>query len=398
MTQLSALDDAGMAVWASKRLVKSPRFWAPSGDSGPVVFLDFEHPRSAHWRILDRAVQTDRAVHVALSHDPDPALAEVYLATDSTRARLLEMGFQETPVEAAVARPEGLRQAERLLFRSRVEPVRGAITVAAGLAIRGAPQGEGVARVLAREARERLTAGVAPEEILIVYRHWTDEAELALEMLRAWGLPAHAEIAGPLQGEPAAAALRLAASIPLHDWETELIIRLLRHGQFRPAWPGADRLGLARAASTIKATGVFRGSAQLLGSLDRSHGPARQAEAKVRDLQAARVIAERLIKRAGSARSVPALERPGRRAAQGCSSSWVWMARRGRRSRASGTVSTTKATCSIGCHVVMSPGVGPHSHRRLMRSSGRSRSCRPSHVGSVRLTTVDQAEGRGPGT
>ena len=155
LEQLAALDEAGMTVWASKRLAKSPRFWAPSGDSGPVVFLDFEHPLPAHWRILERALQTDRAVHVALSHDPDPALAEVYHATDALRARLIEMGLLETPVEPAAGRPEGLRQAERLLFRNpSASP--GAITAVTGLAIRGAPQGEGVARILAREARELL--------------------------------------------------------------------------------------------------------------------------------------------------------------------------------------------------------------------------------------------------
>lgn len=295
LKQIAAEDEAGMTIWASKRLVRSPRFWAPSGDSGPVVFLDFDHPTPAHFRILERALQTERAVHLALAHDPDPELAEVYHATSALRARLLEMGLLETPVEPAARRPEGLREAERSLFRNQ-SASQPTITTATGLAIRGAPQGEGVARMLARETRTLLARGVAPEEILIVYRHWSDEAELAVETLCAWGLPAHAEVPRPLRGEPAALALRLAASIPLQDWEAELIIRLLRHGQFRPAWPGVDRLSLASAASTIKATQVFRGSQQLLRGLDRLLTLPGQTAAEERRVQAARGITERLFK------------------------------------------------------------------------------------------------------
>ena len=137
-----------MTIWASKRLARSPRFWAPSSDSGPVVFLDFDHPSRAHFRILERALQTERAVHVALSYHPDPALAEVYHATGELRERLLEMGLVETTVEPVAGRPEGLRQAERSLFRnqSASQPMMDSVT---GVAIRGAPQGEGVARILA---------------------------------------------------------------------------------------------------------------------------------------------------------------------------------------------------------------------------------------------------------
>ncbi|MGC8639054.1 MAG: PD-(D/E)XK nuclease family protein [Isosphaeraceae bacterium] len=294
LEQLGADDEAGMMVWASKRLAKSPRFWAPSGDSGPVVFLDFGHPRPPHWRILERALKTERAVHVALCHDPDPALAEVYLTTESIRASLVEKGLVETRLEPAASRPEGLRQTERLLFRNPT-PAPAAITEAAGLSVRGAPQGDGVARILAREVRDRLGRGVAPEEILIVTRHWSDEAELTLEMLRAWDIPAHAELPRPLRGEPAAAALKLAASIPLEDWETELIISLLRHGQFQPDWPAVDRISLARAASAIKSTSVFRGSAQLLAGLDRLESPPGQSRVKPQIVAAARDIAGRLI-------------------------------------------------------------------------------------------------------
>jgi ATP-dependent helicase/nuclease subunit B len=292
--QLSAEDDAGFAVWASRRLARSPRFWAESRAAGPIIFLDLEHLAPAQWRILERSLETQRPIHVTLAHEPDPGLAEVYLATEALRARLLELGLVETRVEAAADRPAGLREAERSLFRGQAHELP-AISTPAGLIVRGAPQGDGVARLMARDVRALRDRGVASEEILILFRHWSDEADLAVETLRAWGIPAHAEVPRPLRCEPAVSALRLAITIPLQEWETELIVRLLRHGMVRPAWPRADRLALATAASTIKASLVFRGREQLLRGLDMML--ARHAEDDVEYERAgqARAVAERLL-------------------------------------------------------------------------------------------------------
>ncbi len=102
-------------------------------------------------------------------------------------------------------------------------------------------------------------------------------------------------MARSLQGEPAVSGLRLAASIPLQDWETELIVGLLRHGQVRPAWPGADRLALATAASTIKATLVFRGREALLRGLDRKLAESERGSVEYERAEQARAVAVRLI-------------------------------------------------------------------------------------------------------
>jgi RecB family exonuclease len=292
LEQIESDDEAGMSVWASKRVVKSPRFWVDDGTTGPIVFLGLDRA-ATHWRVFDRALKTERAVHVALDYDPDPALESVYEATLALRSRLLDAGFVEARVEPEKGRPAGLCDADRLLFRSESGPPD-SFASADGLAIRGAPEGEGAARILAREVRLLLEGDVAPVEILILYREWSDEAALALETLRDWGLPAHSEVPTPLLSEPVVSALRLAVSIPLQDWETELIVRLLRHGQFRPAWPEADRLSLARAASTIKATQVFRGHDQLLRGLGRTFNLAKTSLERERAEQAS-AVAERLI-------------------------------------------------------------------------------------------------------
>jgi RecB family exonuclease len=83
-------------------------------------------------------------------------------------------------------------------------------------------------------------------------------------------MKAYADERGSLQAEPAVSALRMAARLPVQDWETEQLVRLLRNGQVRPAWPNCDRLALATAASVIQTTSAFRGRQQLLRELDRA--------------------------------------------------------------------------------------------------------------------------------
>ncbi len=297
LDELGADDDAGMSVWASKRLVRSTRFWAASKRGAEMVFLDFDRPELAHWRVLEKAVQAGHPVHVTLAYEHDPEMAEVFLATERVRGGLIDLGLVETTLDLPVDRPSGLRCIQRALFRAgkSAAPVS-LMENMQGLAVRGAPLGEGVSKLVAREVRELLSIGVAPEDILVVFRQWSAEADGVLETLRAWGLPAHADISSAIEAAPAVSALRLAIRLPLEDWETELIVSLLRHGQFCPPWPGADRRLLATAARSIKATLVFRGRGQLLLSLDRALNLATAEEDDVERerLGQARAVAERL--------------------------------------------------------------------------------------------------------
>jgi RecB family exonuclease len=293
LAELRAEDEAGFAAWASRRLARSPRFWSAGGDAGPIVFLDLEQLAPAQWRIVERSLGTQRPVHVTLAYESDAGLAEAYFATLALRARLLELGLIETAVEASPNRPEGLRAAERSLFRSSVGKSP-AITNPDGLSIRGAPRDDGAARVVASEVRTLLERGVPPDEIFVLFRHWSEEAELAVETLRAWGIPAHADVPRPVRFEPAVSALRQAISIPLEDWDTERVVRLLRHGMIRPAWPGVEPLTLAAAASTIKASLVFRGREKLLAGLNVLRAKHSQDEAKQNRVGQSREVVDRL--------------------------------------------------------------------------------------------------------
>lgn len=267
LVRLGAEDDDGFAAWASRTLLHDPPgAWKRPGQ---VVFLDPELHSRAAWRAVEFAEARARSVELTLAFDPEPALAEVYGEAAAIRKRLLARGFGETAVGPELWRPKGLRDVEHELFRADGHQ-RSRLTDPAGLFVLGAPEGEGTALVLARLVRRLLDHGTVPEEILILFRQWNEAADLVLETLRLWGLPAGAAKRRPLASFPSIAALRLAMSLPVDGWEAEPLIQLLRNGQVRPAWAaGFGPHALPAAASAIRSTRVFRGLPSLLAALDR---------------------------------------------------------------------------------------------------------------------------------
>jgi RecB family exonuclease len=290
LRKLGAEDESGLAAWASRRLLQRPP--ASLAAFAQVTFLDWESPSPAHWRVLDHALRRARSVRVTMACEDGEASASLYEATAPVRDRLRELGFVETPVQTEIWRPAGLRELERSLFRrSRADAE---VATVHGLAIHGAPQGEGTARVVAREVRRLLERGADPEDVIVLFRQWGEPAEIALEVMRDWGIPVHAEPGRSLGSEPSVAALLLAIGLPVEDWATDRVIRLLRNGQVRPGWPGSDPLSMAAAASVVKTSPVFRGREPLLNWLDRHVAEMRDRTVKAERARLARDLVERI--------------------------------------------------------------------------------------------------------
>ncbi len=269
LRKLGVEDATGFAVWASRRLLQRPPASLRAFDQ--VTFLDWEAPATADWRILDHALRRAQSVRVTLAYEDDPLSISHYAAVAPVRERLRELGFDEVPVRPEFWRPAGLRELEQALFRQG--ELSGALAPVAstqGLRIRGVPQGEAAGRLLAREIRSHIDSGTVPEEILVLFPEWCEQADLAMEIARDWGLPVHAVPSRPLGADPAVAALLLAIDLPVEDWVTDRLISLLRNGQVRLDWPGADLLSRAAAASIVKTSSVFRGREPLLRWLDRT--------------------------------------------------------------------------------------------------------------------------------
>jgi hypothetical protein len=268
LNTLDAEDDSGYAVWASRTLVETPPDRIRKTRS--FRFIDLEDDAPAVWRMLEHVDAWAESVEVTLAYEPADELREVYQPHALIRQQLLQWGFTEVRREWPLERPAGLAGVERALFEEDVHPSP-PLESAEGMTAIGAPQGDGVGLVIAREVQQRLEAGAHPEDILVLFRRWDDDAALVLETLRLWDLPAAAEVPRLLSSDPAIASLRLAMNLPLEDWETSHLVQLLRHGQVRPDWPETRApLALASAASAVHASRVFRGREALRSALDRA--------------------------------------------------------------------------------------------------------------------------------
>ena len=294
LKKLGAEDEAGLAVWASRRLAaQNPP--ASLSSIAQATFLDWEAPTPARWRVLDHVIRKSGSVRVTLAHESGDRETEVYEAHASARIALLKRGFAEVAVEPELWRPSGLRELERRLFRRDGGPV----ATSQGIAIRGAPQGEGCARLVAREVRDRLDRGVPADEILVLFRRWSDPAEVTVEMMRDWGIAIQVDAARPLARDPAVAALLLAIGLPTDDWSTDRLIRLLRNGHLKPGWPGSDPLSMAASASIVKTSSIFRGREPLLNWLDRRASDGKGATLKAARARLARELIDRLFELLG---------------------------------------------------------------------------------------------------
>ena len=290
---LDAEDTEGFAAWASRTLQSAP---GPRLKRlGEWTFLDLEDDTRAVWRVLEHAHARAESVQVTLAYEPDEALNEVYCPLAPLRQRLLDWGFSEVHEGPANDRPPGLASIERELFRSDAH-TRPALTATDGVRVIGTPKGEGEGLVMAREVAGRLRDGADPEDVLVLFRRWDDDAELVFETLRAWGLPVAAAVGRPLAREPAVSALLLAMKLPVEGWETARLVQLLRHGQVRPQWPEAQPpMALAVAASAVRASRVFRGRDPLRKALDRAIARSGATDRQVERARQARDVVERMI-------------------------------------------------------------------------------------------------------
>ena len=271
-----------------------------------MTVLDLANPARAHWRALESFHARTKAMRVTLAYEGDPELAEVYAEAAPIRERLLGWGFAEARVEPELWRPAGLIGIERELFRSDAH-ARPELERGDGLTVLGAPQGEGVGRVVARHVRRLLERGESPDDILVLFRRMDDDAALVLETMQAWGLPVVADSKRSLATEPAVSALRLAMNLPVDGWETSRLVQLLRNSQVRPAWPEArPPLALAMTASALHATRVFRGLDSIRAALDRPLSDDPKDQPAADRARIARPLLERLIA------LIEDLARPGR--------------------------------------------------------------------------------------
>ena len=299
---IEAEDEEGFALWAASTLRDSP---PPAlRKLGIVTVLDLEADSPAVDLALKFFEARAKEVRVTLSYGGDPALAEPDSAFAPVRGRLLDRGYLETGHAPDLWRPAGLRDLEREVFRTDAHG-RTPVASLAGLRLLGAPQGEGVGLVVAREVADRLAGGVAPDDLMVLIRSWDESAEVLLDVLRSWGLPV-SPLGRPadLAGEPAVSAVREALRLPRDGWEVASLVRFLRSGRLAPAWEvGRSFESRAWAAAWLRETGVFRGVPAVRAALDANFRAKPDLRPKMIE---ARTFIDRVVT------EVEALDQPGR--------------------------------------------------------------------------------------
>ncbi|MEW4567756.1 PD-(D/E)XK nuclease family protein [Tautonia sp. JC769] len=284
--RLGAVDEAGLRSYYASwlHLTQSlPRSW---GAVDRVVVVEPPTEDRPVRLAIDAMRHSINQLGLVLTVDRAPDRAEVDAPAARFRERMLAWGFLETSVGPSDHRPAGLAGLDRHLFREGHHG-RGRVEHAEGLALRGASTGEGLARVAAAWARDRLGEGEPPEELLILVRSWDEQASIAVETLRSWGLSVSTGRDRPIGSDAAVQALKLAMSVPVEDWDTDLLGRLLRNGRIRPRWDEADAhpMALAASAAAIREARVYRGRDAIAEALGRmvDHAPGGEESASKPD-------------------------------------------------------------------------------------------------------------------
>jgi hypothetical protein len=293
LKKIDAVDEDGLAAWASRCLLKRPP--ASWRDLGAVVVMGLPARDRPTWRGLMALTRQARAVEVHLPWDdrlPEISSASCGRLRDRLRARGFEEiasheGEGEVEVEVeVVTRPAGLAALGPCLFGDG-----GARLATDGLSLRGAPRGEGVALATARAVLDRIADGARPDDVTVFLPSADEQAALVVETLAAWGVPVEPELPSKLASDPSVTALLLAASLPAEDWEIGAMTRFLRNRMISPTWddaPGRDALD--RAAACLHAQRVYRGDQAIEKSLERSASRLkgnREGEDNARSLRAA---------------------------------------------------------------------------------------------------------------
>jgi ATP-dependent helicase/DNAse subunit B len=200
-----------------------------------AVFVDgFTDFTGVQHEILAALAKRVEELWVTLPDEPGGERAELFARPRAAHARLGPVRHEQTAA-AAGERPAGLVHLERQLFRPLRALIRSAD--ADGLLLLKAPGTLGETRMVAREVKKLLLAGVPADDVLVTLRDLSPYADLVREVFDEYGIPLDVEGIEPLRRDSAVATLLRAARLPAGGWPFAGVTALLRSNYFRPNWP-----------------------------------------------------------------------------------------------------------------------------------------------------------------
>jgi ATP-dependent helicase/nuclease subunit B len=203
-----------------------------------VAYVDgFAEWTQTQHRLLEAMVGWLEELWISLPGESGDERAELFARSRSALAGIAAMGaVTEKPAEINESnQPAGLLHLQRQLFRRRREVERS--SDAAGLMCIEAPGLVGEARMVAREIRQLLDGGAAPDAILVAMRDIKPNADLLQEVFHEYDIPVDVEGAEAIGRNPAIAVLLRTLRLADDDWPFAAVTAVLRSNYFRPSWP-----------------------------------------------------------------------------------------------------------------------------------------------------------------
>jgi ATP-dependent helicase/DNAse subunit B len=230
-------------------------------------FLDFTRVQQEILVALGRWVSE---IWISLPDETGDERAELFSRPRATcqRLQLLQPQIEYLP-RLADAFSAGLAHVERQLFRPVRKVEQGAD--ACGIVCIEAPGPLGETRLVAREIKELILAGVPAEDILVTLRELAGYGDLIAEVFAEYGIPVDIEGIEPLARNPAVSRLLRAFRLRDDDWPFAATMALLRSDYFDPNWPEKSTCPnmAQRAEALLRLLGEPRGRVAYLEAVDR---------------------------------------------------------------------------------------------------------------------------------
>lgn len=268
------LYDAEGRFWAAREaLAADPRLFAEL----EIVYVDgFTDFSVAQYDILKLLAGLCERMHVHLPlENSDVPRVELFAKTMRTRQILTRLIGQPEPV--ALEQPPGVWPArdhlESQLFRNygATEPPSPAASQSVGqIEIVAASSEQQEAEAIAARIKRQLSAGVAPEEIVVAFRSLSEQADRLRSALADFAIPANIDTRRPLSSSPVVRRLTLLLRLVTKDWAFRDLLRLVGDAGMNLS-PDAQQKTFPTARRSlerlIRSAQVPRGRRELLDQL-----------------------------------------------------------------------------------------------------------------------------------
>jgi ATP-dependent helicase/nuclease subunit B len=279
-----SLYDTEGGYWIAARILRE-KGCQELQDVELMIIDGFHTFTSAELTLVEELSRFIEHIVVTLDYDSDPHREALFAAPARTYALLKERfpRVREIAMEPA-SDSSALTVLERELFRRRMWDGESTRVRCGEITIVKAPSELREVQEICREAKRLIVeAGYRPEDIAVVFRDLDVYGPLARDSFERYGLSCRIGAAQPLSSNPAVKTVVNALAIREHDWERDVVVRLVKSNyvRFDSRWSSLLPNWIERWARTA---GIVRTREQWVEQLGRER-QALESQKDVRDVE-----------------------------------------------------------------------------------------------------------------